>query len=62
MVRVNIREEKREEGLARARAAMRIAALTGTNLTTHDNDDILAGTVYRNPRLFHQYHPLPPSF
>ncbi|KAG5018613.1 putative glycosyltransferase [Glycine soja] len=54
VVRVNIREEKREEGLARARAAMRIAALTGTNLTTHDNDDILAGTVYRNPRLFHQ--------
>jgi len=52
------REEKREEGLARARAAMRIAALAGGNLTaptTRDNDDIpAAGFLYRNPLLFYQ--------
>ncbi|KAL9313271.1 hypothetical protein ACSQ67_018723 [Phaseolus vulgaris] len=58
VVRMKSREEKREEGLARARAAMRIAALAGGNLTaptTRDNDDIpAAGFLYRNPLLFYQ--------
>ncbi|KAK7410253.1 hypothetical protein VNO78_00885 [Psophocarpus tetragonolobus] len=54
---VKSREEKREEGLARARAAMRIAALAGTNLTpptTYYDYDTAAAAVYRNPRLFYQ--------
>ncbi|TKY74746.1 glycosyltransferase protein [Spatholobus suberectus] len=56
VARVKSREEMREEGLARARASMRIAALAGRNLTppTAHDKDIPAGTVYRNPRLFYR--------
>ncbi|KAJ7966203.1 Exostosin family protein [Quillaja saponaria] len=56
------REEELEQGLARARASIRIAAAvtnSGSNLssaaTHNDYDDYFpAGAVYRNPRSFYQ--------
>ncbi|GAU23132.1 hypothetical protein TSUD_305800 [Trifolium subterraneum] len=59
--RVKNREEKREEGLARARSSIRKVALGDdrSNLTppstSHNDGYIPAGAVYHNPRLFYQY-------
>lgn len=49
------KEEKREEGLARARASMRLRrAVLADQRSNLQDDDIPAGAVYRNPRLFYQ--------
>ncbi|XP_004501350.1 probable glycosyltransferase At5g25310 [Cicer arietinum] len=59
--KVKSKEEKREEGLARARGSIRKAALGDdrSNLSLskspHNNDGYIpAGAVYHNPRLFYQ--------
>jgi hypothetical protein len=58
--KVKNREEKREEGLARARSSIRKVALGDhrsnlTPSTPHNDGYIPAGAVYHNPRLFYQY-------
>ncbi|KAI7979702.1 putative glycosyltransferase [Camellia lanceoleosa] len=55
--RTVIREEVRgsEQGLARARAAIRKAASSGKlSSNVHDHGDVLAGNIYRNPGAFYQ--------
>ncbi|KAK2445964.1 putative glycosyltransferase [Trifolium repens] len=57
--KVKNREEKREEGLARARSSIRKVALGDhrsnlTPSTPHNDGYIPAGAVYHNPRLFYQ--------
>ncbi|EXB80726.1 putative glycosyltransferase [Morus notabilis] len=54
--RNNVEEERIEEGLARARAAIKEAARTRTYTSYKEERFIPRGPVYHNPYAFHQSH------